>query len=470
MSFQEGRSLLSAMTAAGLQRERNPIERLLAAVDPPAILDDRAGNADGPAIVCAVASGSMRRLTQGEWQLFARVLPGRPRASGRPFAKFDLDDGRSVAASVDPVTGLVHVPFNLAEAFGNYVLERWSEGLVQRRLSSRQLEAFYRIKRLMPRAAQLAARRALIRWQGLPDFPRWPYDDSVPRLLRFYIHCVALASGRSSLRFRWFWPEGARAALTLTHDVESAAGLRGAVRVADAEEERGLRSSFNIVARWYRIDWGIVRELQARGFEIGAHGVFHDRSMFSSRAQFQAQQPALREAVEAFGATGFRSPSTYRVLDWLPELPVAYDCSVPHSDPYEPHPGGCCSPWPYLIGSLVELPYTLPQDHTLFTLLGHRSPELWLRQVDRLVREHGLIQCLSHPGPGYLGDERKFASYRTFLDAMAERGGLWKALPREVAAWWRARDSGESAGGADGLARCDLDSGEVTLEPPTATD
>ena len=26
----------------------------------------------------------------------------------------------------------------------------------------------------------------------------------------------------------------------------------------------------------------------------------------------------------------------------------------------------------------MELPYTLPQDYTLFTLLGHRSPELWL--------------------------------------------------------------------------------------------
>ena len=454
------------MDATSRQSERHPLERVLAAVDPPPILEDGGEGTEGPAIVSAVGAGPMRRLAHGEWKLFARV-DGKCAAMGTPVSKFRLDDGGAVTASVDIRTRRVHVPFSLAEAFDNYVREGWSTEVRPRRVSSRQLEAFYRVKRLIPRTAQLAARRALIRWQGLPDFPRWPYDDSVPQLLRFYVHCAALASGQSTLRFRWFWPERARAALILTHDVESAAGLRGTMRVADAEEERGLRSSFNIVARWYPIDWGIVRELKARGFEIGVHGVFHDRSMFSSRDQFEAQQPALQEAVTDFEAVGFRSPATHRVLDWLPELPVAYDCSVPHSDPYEPQPGGCCSPWPYMIGDLVELPYTLPQDYTLFTLLGHRTPELWLRQVDRLERAHGLVQCLSHPDPGYLGDERRFAVYRAFLDAMTEREGLWKALPREVAEWWRARDAGASPAGTDGYARCDLESGEVTLEPPS---
>ena len=436
-------------------------------MDPPPILEDGAGDTHGPAIVSAVGAAPMRRLTQGEWQLFAR-LDGQSRAQGRPFAQFALDDGQTVTASVDPDTGRVGLPFSLAEAFENYVFERWSEGLHQRRVSPRQLDAFYRVKRLIPRTGQLAARRALIRWQGLPDFPRWPYDDNVPRLLRFYIRCATLASGLPGLHFRWFWPGRARAALILSHDVESAAGLRGAVRVADAEEQRGLRSSFNIVARGYPIDRGIVRELQARGFEIGVHGVFHDRSMFSSRTQFEAQQPALREAVESLGAVGFRSPATHRVVDWLPELPVAYDCSVPHSDPYEPQPGGCCSPWPYMIGDLVELPYTLPQDHTLFTLLGHRTPELWLQQADQLERTNGLIHCLSHPDPGYLGDARPFAIYQAFLDAMAEREGVWKALPHEAAAWWRARDAGGIRLGSEGWARCDLETGEVALEPPTA--
>lgn len=456
------------MPAASVHDERYPVERLLAPVDAPSILVNADG--EGPAIVSPPAAGPMRRLHCGDWQLFARAHT-EGAAQGRIFADFRLDDGRVVSARHDTATGRVYLPFDLGEAFENYLLERWSGEAAQRRVSPRQLDAFYRVKRLIPRGAQLAARRALIRWQGLPTFPQWPYDDSVPRLVRFYVHCVALASGRSRLPFRWFWPDRFRAALILTHDVESEAGLREAIRVADAEEERGLRSSFNVVARWYPIDWGIVRELTARGFEIGVHGVFHDRSMFSSRKAFDAQQPALREGAERLGAMGFRSPATHRVLDWLPELPVSYDCSVPHSDPYEPQPGGCCSPWPYLIKDLVELPYTLTQDHTLFTLLGHSSAEAWIQQADRLERAHGLIQCLSHPDPGYLGDNRRFAWYCSFLDAMTRRAHVWKALPKDIAAWWRERDAGGpmwEGSGTYGHAECDVVSGEVTFEPPPA--
>jgi len=64
-----------------------------------------------------------------------------------------------------------------------------------------------------------------------------------------------------SIRFRWFWPYGARSALALTHDVESEAGLRNALHIAELEAERGFRSSFNVVKSWYPIDHGVLREL-----------------------------------------------------------------------------------------------------------------------------------------------------------------------------------------------------------------
>ena len=94
------------------------------------------------------------------------------------------------------------------------------------------------------------------------------------------------------------------------------------------------------------------------------------------------------------------------------------------------------------MGDLVELPYTLPQDHTLFTLLRHRTPSLWIEQAERIEQMHGLIQCVSHPDAGYLGDGDKLALYREFLEAMRERRDVWHALPREVAEWWRGRDAG----------------------------
>jgi hypothetical protein len=133
------------------------------------------------------------------------------------------------------------------------------------------------------------------------------------------------------------------------------------------------------------------------------------------------------------------------VFDWLGELPFEYDCSVPHSDPYEPQPGGCCTPWPFFIGPVVELPYTMPQDHTLFTVLGHDTNDVWIAQLDRLIAENGLVQCVTHPDPGYLGDRKKRALYEEFLDVATASPGLWHSLPRDVAAWWRQRDTGDTA-------------------------
>ena len=388
--------------------------------------------------------GRAEWLRAGDWRLLAGAR-GESERAGDVIEQFTLESGKSVTA-VRHEDGSVYVPFDLEEAYANYVLERWVSATAVRALSERQLRLYYRVKRLVPRRFLLAARRAFIRRGSPPEFPAWPFEHGVDRLLRFTARCLLEAADVDEAAFPWFWPHGHHAAVILTHDVESAAGLRGAVDIANLEESRGLRSSFNIVGDEYDIDPGVIRELTERGFEIGLHGLHHDRSLFSSREEFERQAPALDEAARRLGASGFRSPATYRVQSWIGELPVAYDASVPHSDPYEPQPGGCCTLWPYMLGDVVELPYTLPQDHTLFNLLQHDTADVWLRQV-AIIEEHaGLIQCLSHPDPGYLGRPKTRAIYAAFLDALVARETLWKALPRDVADWWRRRERGETSG------------------------
>jgi peptidoglycan/xylan/chitin deacetylase (PgdA/CDA1 family) len=435
---------------------RNRLERLLSPHEVFAIVDE-------------AGTGEPVWLQADGWRLFARPYVS-DREAGEILEQFTLPDGRIVSASLQDEPRAVSVPFSFAEAHDNLVSERWREGTHQRALSSDQLSAYYRVKRFIPRRAQLIARRALVRRQGLPDFPAWPLEQSLDQLLRFYTGCLLRAGGTRELFFDWFWPASHRAALVLTHDVESADGLRLAIELADLEEDRGLRSSFNIVARWYPIDQGILDELLERGFELGVHGVYHDRSMFSSRAKFESQLPIVRDMASRIGAAGFRSPATHRVFEWLADLPLAYDCSVPHSDPYEPIPGGCCSLWPFFIGDVVELPYTVPQDHTLFTLLGHRSIALWQEQLERIEQLHGLVQLVTHPDPGYLGDRSKRALYVEFLDLIRESSGLWKPLPREVAQWWRQRDARDGGAWSIGVGRAFLDeeTQQVTLEPQAA--
>jgi hypothetical protein len=150
------------------------------------------------------------------------------------------------------------------------------------------------------------------------------------------------------------------------------------------------------------------------------------------------------------------------------ELPVEYDCTVPNSDPYEPQPGGCCSVWPYFLGRVVELPYTLPQDHALLTLLRHRSPQLWLDQAARIEKAYGLVQCVTHPDRGYLAEPDKRAVYAEFLRGLAERQRLWRALPVEIARWWRRRAvaSGEDGELCYGVASLGDEADRAELSPP----
>jgi hypothetical protein len=430
---------------------RHGLRRLLALEDPAAPLLVDQGD------------GAPRWFQHDDWQVFSAETVAEE-TIGRTVARFRLDNGDEAILSHDPSSGRLYAPFDLAAAYEAYISETSAAATRRRKLSARELNAFYRVKRFIPRPLQLEIRRLFVRWQGLPTFPAWPLDRSVVKLLHLYAFCVLLAQGKSEAPFRWFWPGRHRAALTLTHDVEGEEGLRLALDLADLEEEFGFRSSFNL-GGWYRVDPGLVRELTGRGFEIGVHGLRHDRSLFATRASFEAQQPPLHELTERLGAVGFRSPATHRIFKWIGELPVDYDCSIPHSDPFEPQPGGCCSLWPFFVGPVVELPYTLPQDHTLFTLLGHRTPDVWSEQAARIETEHGLIECLTHPDRGYLGNARNRAMYAEFLSAMVERHSLWKALPRDVAAWWRSRDAGEGEI-EHGVVRIGNVPEEVALEPP----
>ena len=451
---------MTAKPHAGLAGSRHELERLLELVEAPSQSVQIAGGRDELAAW----------LTDGDLRVFAK--PARePVSGGKEIAQFELTDAETLSASFDSARNAVFVPFSLEEAYTNYVTEAWKNTSPKRGLSARQLNTFYRVKRFIPRRVQIKARQMLIRREGPPEFPRWPLDHSVSQLLRFYAYCIVLARGEREAEFRWFWPDSYKAALILTHDVETAGGLPLAIELADLEEELGFRSSYNLGA-WYDVDPGFLRELTDRGFEIGMHGLVHDRSLFSSRAAFEAQRAEIARLAGRLGAEGFRSPATHRIFDWIGELPISYDGSIPHSDPYEPQPGGCCSLWPFFIGDVVELPYTLPQDYTLFTLLAHRSPALWLEQSDRIVQENGLIHSLTHPDSGYLGDPANRDRYREFLVALSERDEIWKPLPRELAAWWRTRDTaeGDENGVTRGIIRIGESADEVQLVPPAGAE
>lgn len=89
----------------------------------------------------------------------------------------------------------------------------------------------------------------------------------------------------------------------------------------------------------------------------------------------------------------------------------------------------------------VELPYTLPQDSTLFLLFREPSPEIWLRKLDWVAQHGGMALVNVHPDyvrfPGQPATDRTFPVefYTQLLEHVRHRyaGRSWNSLPRAVA-------------------------------------
>lgn len=306
------------------------------------------------------------------------------------------------------------------------------------RLSS-AFRVYYRLRPLIP----VAVRRRLQRSRRVEATGRWYFPDAFFALL-----LEELAAEPAAVPIVAPWPDGSRFALTLTHDVETQAGFRSIAKVAEMEEQLGFRSAWYIVPHKYKIDEGLLRDLRARSFEIGIHGYNHDGRLYSSKKEFERRAALVNAALERYGAVGFRSPMVHRNLQWLQLLKIEYDASCFDADPYQPMPGGVGSIWPFTAGKFVELPYTLPQDHTLFVALGERDGRIWEKKRDFLVRHRGMMLMLTHPD--YLTTLRRLDAYRRFLITTRQLGGCWHALPKEVAAWWKARELSAPVTAPDG--------------------
>jgi len=296
---------------------------------------------------------------------------------------------------------------------------------------------YYALKPVIPRPIQIALRQRYVSVQAAATFPSWPIEPLLTVKVDEYLR--ALVQTAAAVPHIAFWPDGLRYAFVITHDVEMDAGLRRAPALAALEQELGFTSCWNLVPERYPIDWGIVNELRQQGYEIGLHGVKHDGRLFQSHAFFTGRLNTIHDYARKWGIEGFRSPSTLRNAEWMTAMQLSYDSSYPDTDPYEPQPGGCCSIWPYFLGSMVELPLSLPQDHTLFEILQHRDVAVWQKKVEWIAAHGGVAMLNVHPD--YMLTDERLSFYRDFLQYMKGRQGQWHVQPREAAHWWRDRQA-----------------------------
>lgn len=199
------------------------------------------------------------------------------------------------------------------------------------------------------------------------------------------------------------WPDGKKFALVLMHDVDTEKGHEKCLDLAQIDERMGFRSSFNFVPERYLVSSEVRRILVEKGFEIGVHGLKHDGKLFSSRKTFLEQAARINHYLKDWKSVGFVSPSMHRNLDWIHDLNVEYDASTFDTDPFEPQPEGLRSIFPFCVNGnsikkgYVELPYTLPQDFTLFVLMREKGIDIWKQKLDWIVQHEGMALLITHP-------------------------------------------------------------------------
>ena len=297
------------------------------------------------------------------------------------------------------------------------------------------LRLFYYVRPLIPRRLQIRIRRSLAAYKRRSAGSVWPIDP-----------------GAGDAPPGWAgWPEGKRFALVLNHNVDTPKGHDQSVLLAELEKSLGFRSTFFFVPEGYRVSKELRRRLREDGFEIGVHGLVHDGKMFSDRRVFRERAPRINAYLRDWGVRGFSSPSMVRNLEWMLDLDIEYSVSTFDTDLFEPQPEGILRIFPFWYqertGSrgYVEIPFTLPQDHTLFVILKEKSGQIWKDKLDWVVERGGMALLITHPdymrfdgGPRSL-EEYPADWYADLLAYIKNRYAdqYWHPLAGDMARFWK---------------------------------
>jgi len=339
--------------------------------------------------------------------------------------------------------GITYLPFDVTQVVDNLRLELYSKNCRHNGsfLGSSLNDIYYFLRPLLPGGVRRLLQKArLSNWNAL-KFPRWPVDRSVDLLFEQLLLASLRAQGLKRIPFIWFWPDGAPSCAVMTHDIETKLGRDFCATVMDLDDAYGIKASISIVPELrYEVTTEYVDSIWKRGFEVCVQDLNHDGHLFKDRDEYLVRVEKINTYGKQYGATGFRSAVLYRNQMWFDQLKFSYDMSVPNVAHLEPQRGGCCTVMPYFVGDILELPVTTTQDYALFNYLNEYSIDLWMRQIELIMEQHGLVSFIVHPD--YITKSREWDVYKSLLAHLAQlrdEKRLWIQMPGEVDRWWRQR-------------------------------
>ena len=265
------------------------------------------------------------------------------------------------------------------------------------------------------------------------------------------------------------WPDGHRAALSLTFDVDAESAILavdpayarklstmshqrygprvGVPRILRMLERAGVRATFFVPGLTADLHPAMVDAVLAAGHELGHHGYshvpYHRMTDDEQRRDIDRAFTSLARAGGGARPDGFRAPwweLTNSTPGILSEFGFAWDSSLMDDD------------HPYLLDTgtsvLAELPvHWMLDDWEQYAYLPEpnigaviESPakvlNLWGSELEALAGEGGLMVHTSHPFLS--GRASRVATLERVIERARELGGIWIASAGEIAAHVKA--------------------------------
>ncbi len=303
---------------------------------------------------------------------------------------------------------------------------------------------YYQFKELIPYKIRTLLRNKYVKKQKLRSKLNWPIES----LYVSFLHNL-LKEIEKTNKIKIFplnlWPKNYKCAFVITHDVEGIEGLKKSHILMEIEESLGFKSMFNLVPYKYKITNEFISSARKKGFDVGLHGIKHDGKLLWSYKGFKIRAKKANDLLRNFDLHGFRAPLTLRNPEWFQLLDIDFDMSFFDTDPFEPLPGGTMSIYPFFMKNFLELPYTLPQDNSIFNIMRKRNLEIWKKKINFIEKFNGMILVNIHPD--YINENNNWgintyplSLYEEFL-IYAKNKNYWFCLPRDVVSWWKKTKS-----------------------------
>jgi peptidoglycan-N-acetylglucosamine deacetylase len=221
----------------------------------------------------------------------------------------------------------------------------------------------------------------------------------------------------------------------------------GVPRILSMLDEFGIHGTFFVPAETARRHADIVREISAKGHEIGHHGDVHENPV---KLEPGREERILAGGIETLEKIAGRRPVGYRSPAWdlsdnsiglLEKYGFVYDSSMMADDfqPYFVNDQGRQT-------KLVELPVSWELDdapHFLFTFApvyfsGMSAPskvyEIWAAEFEGAYDSGGTFLLTMHPQ--IIGRYHRLKMVKQLINFMAGHPGVWFATCSEVVDEW----------------------------------